>query len=89
MMLYAVYAVYEGNVYVQHVQHVYHVYHVQEGFLRSTVMYLKDLSPYLDSSFLVVILRIQLELICWATTPPVVFYYSDLVDYSIPTYLAH
>jgi len=35
-------------------------------------MYLKDLSPYLDSSFLIVILRIQLELICWATTPPVV-----------------
>ena len=24
-----------------------HVYHVQEGFLRSTVVYLKDLSPYL------------------------------------------
>jgi len=35
-------------------------------------MYLKDLSPYLDSSFLIVILRIQLELICWATTLPVV-----------------
>jgi len=30
------------------------------------VMYLKDRSPYLDSSFLVVNLRIQLELICWA-----------------------
>jgi len=31
-------------------------------------MYLRTLSPYLDSSFLIVILRIQLELICWATT---------------------
>jgi hypothetical protein len=30
-------------------------------------MYLKDYSPYLDSSpFLIVILRIQLELIYWA-----------------------
>ena len=29
-------------------------------------MYLKDLSPYLDGSFLIVILRIQLELIYWA-----------------------
>jgi len=35
-------------------------------------VYLKDLSPYLDSSFLIVILRIQLELIYWATTPPVI-----------------
>jgi len=35
-------------------------------------VYLKDLSPYLDSSFLIVILRIQLKLICWVTTPPVV-----------------
>jgi len=35
-------------------------------------VYLRTLSPYLDSSFLIVILRIQLELICWATTPPVV-----------------
>ena len=35
----------------------------KEGFLRSTVVYLKDYSLYLDSSFLVVILRIQLELI--------------------------
>jgi len=29
-------------------------------------MYLKDYSPYLDSSLLIVNLRIQLELICWA-----------------------
>ena len=36
------------------------------------VVYLKDYSPYLDSSLLIVNLRIQLELICWATTPPVV-----------------
>ena len=35
-------------------------------------MYLKDHSPYLDSSLFVVNLRIQLELICWATTPPVI-----------------
>jgi len=35
-------------------------------------VYLRTLSPYLDSSFLIVILRIQLELICWATTLPVV-----------------
>jgi len=35
-------------------------------------VYLKDYSPYLDSSFLIVILRIQLKLIYWATTPPVV-----------------
>ena len=33
-------------------------------------MYLKDHSPYLDSLSLVVVnLRIQLELICWANTP--------------------
>jgi len=37
---------------------LYAVYAVYEGFLRSIVMYLKDLSPYLDSSFLIVILRI-------------------------------
>jgi len=76
-MLYAVYAVYEGNV---HVQHVPHVLHVQGGFLRSTDVYLKDHSPYLDSSFLVVNLRIQLELICWATTPPVVICYCYIVN---------
>jgi len=35
-------------------------------------VYLRTLSPYLDSSFLIVILRIQLELIYWATTPPVI-----------------
>jgi len=33
-------------------------------------VYLKDHSPYPDSSLFVVNLRIQLELICWATTPP-------------------
>jgi len=31
-------------------------------------MYLKDHSPYPDSSLFVVNLRIQLELICWVTT---------------------
>jgi len=46
-----------------YVPYVPHVYYIQEGFYRSTVVYLKDLSPYLDSSFLIVILRIQLELI--------------------------
>ena len=49
-------------------------------------MYLKDHSPYLDSSLFVVNLRIQLELICWATTPPVVITLSFLVA---PTYLAY
>ena len=56
----------------RHVYYVYYVYYVQEGFYRSTVIYLRTLSPYLDSSFLVVILRIQLELIYWATTPLVI-----------------
>jgi len=32
------------------------------------VVYLKDHSPYLDSSLFIVNLRIQLELIYWATT---------------------
>jgi len=49
-----------------------YVPYIQEGFHRSIVVYLRTLSPYLDSSFLIVILRIQLELICWATTPPVI-----------------
>jgi len=35
-------------------------------------VYLKDHSPYPDSSLFVVNLRIQLELICWATTPLVI-----------------
>jgi len=35
-------------------------------------VYLKDHSPYPDSSLFVVNLRIQLELIYWATTPPVI-----------------
>jgi len=56
----------------RYVYYVHHIYYVQEGFHRSTVVYLRTLSPYLDSSFLIVILRIQLELIYWATTPPVV-----------------
>jgi len=42
-------------------------------------MYLRTLSPYLDSSFLVVILRIQLELIYWATTPPVIITLLTLI----------
>jgi len=43
-----------------------------KGFLRYIVVYLKDHSPYPDSSLFVVNLRIQLELICWATTPLVI-----------------
>jgi len=35
-----------------------------KGFLRRTIVYLKDHSPYLDSSLFIVNLRIQLELIC-------------------------
>ena len=64
-----------------------HVYYVQEGFLRSTVIYLRTLSPYLDSSFLIVILRIQLELIYWATTPPVVITLLTFI-LAFPTHLA-
>jgi len=44
----------------------------KRGFLRRIVVYLKDHSPYPDSSLFIVNLRIQLELICWATTPLVV-----------------
>jgi len=42
-------------------------------------MYLRTLSPYLDSSFFIVILRIQLKLICWVTTPPVIITLLTLV----------
>jgi len=35
-----------------------HVYYIQEGFYKSTVVYLRTLNPYLDSSFLIVIFRI-------------------------------
>jgi hypothetical protein len=51
----------------RHVPYVPYVHYIQEGFYRSLVVYLKDHIPYLDSSFLIVILRIQLELIYWAT----------------------
>jgi len=37
--------------------------YIAKGFLRRIVIYLKDHSPYLDSSLFVVNLRIQLELI--------------------------
>jgi len=40
-----------------------HVPHRAKGFLRRMVVYLKDHSPYPDSSLFVVNLRIQLELI--------------------------
>jgi len=39
-----------------------------KGFLRRKVIYLKDYSPYPDSSLFIVNFRIQLELIYWATT---------------------
>ena len=42
-------------------------------------MYLRTFSPYLDSSFLIVILRIQLELIYWATTPLVIITLLTLI----------
>jgi len=58
-----------------------------KGFLRRMVMYLKDHSPYLDSSLFIVNLRIQLELIYWATTPLVIII---LLTYLfIPIYLAY
>jgi len=40
-----------------------HVPYGAKGFLRRMVVYLKDYSPYPDSSLFVVNLRIQLELI--------------------------
>jgi len=43
------------------------------------VVYLRTLNPYLNSSFLIVILRIQLELICWATTLPVIITLLTLI----------
>ena len=33
----------------RHVPYIPYIYYVQEGFYRSTVMYLKDHIPYLDS----------------------------------------
>jgi len=56
-----------------------YVLHRAKGFLRRMVVYLKDYSPYPDSSLFIVNLRIQLELICWATTPLVVI---TLLNYS-------
>jgi len=57
-----------------------------KGFLRRKVVYLKDHSPYPDSSFFVVNLRIQLELICWVATLLVV----TIVDLLfIPIYPAY
>jgi len=53
-MIYIIYIIY---IIYNRVDRVY-VYYVQEGFYRSIVVYLRALSPYLDSSFLVVILRI-------------------------------
>jgi len=41
-----------------------HIPYGAKGFLRRIIVYLKDHSPYLDSSLFIVNLRIQLELIC-------------------------
>ena len=57
----------------------------KRGFLRRIIVYLKDHSPYLDSSLFIVNLKIQLELICWATTPLVVI---TLLTSCLPTHLA-
>jgi len=62
-----------------------HVPYKAKGFLRRIVVYLMDHSPYLDSSLFVVNLRIQLELICWATTPLVII---TLLTLFLPIYLA-
>jgi len=46
-------------------EYIEHTYLTERrDFLRRMVMYLKDYSPYPDSSLFVVNLRIQLELIC-------------------------
>ena len=62
-----------------------HVPYKAKGFLRRMVMYLKDYSPYPDSSLFVVNLRIQLELIYWATTLPIIIM---LLTLFLPIYLA-
>jgi len=49
-----------------------HIPYKAKGFLRRIVMYLKNHSPYPDSSLFIINLRIQLKLIYWATTPPVI-----------------
>ena len=41
-----------------HVYYVYYVPYVAKGFLRRTVVYLKDYSPYPDSSLFIMNLRI-------------------------------
>jgi len=48
---------------VYYIPYVPYIPHIAKGFLRRTVVYLKDYSPYLDSSLFIVNLRIQLELI--------------------------
>ena len=51
-------------------------------------MYLKDYSPYLDSSFFIVNLRVQLELIYWATTLLVITCTVILLTSYLPIYPA-
>jgi len=50
-------------------------------------VYLKDHSPYLDSSLFIVNLRIQLELICWVTTLLVIITLLFFVFTYIPSLL--
>jgi len=57
---------------VCYIPYIPYIPYVAKGFLRCTVMYLKDHSPYPDSSLFIINLRIQLELIYWVTTPLVV-----------------
>ena len=54
---------------------------ILKGFHRSWGMYLRTYSPYLDSLSLVIMnLRIQLELICWALYSTVWLYLSPLLS---------
>jgi len=70
-VIYIIYIICVIYIIYNRVDRVYVPYRAK-GFLRRMVVYLKDYNPYPDSSLFVVNLRIQLELICWATTPLVV-----------------
>ena len=52
---------------------MYYTYIIyKEDFLGVRIVYLRTLVPTVNSSLFIVILKIQLELIYWATTPPVI-----------------
>jgi len=57
-VIWPVYSEYSERSKRTHVYYVHYVPYVAKGFLRCTVMYLKDHSPYLDSSLFIVNLRI-------------------------------